>query len=255
MATFIINTKTELWKCRKTAAYWITIIGIAFIPLFLMLAYIVNPKDLEGDLGPNQWAGHIKLTWQSAAALFFPFYVVLVTSLVVQIEYRNNTWKQVYASPRSYADIFFSKFFIIQLLILGCIILFNVFVVATGFLANTFRPQYKFFDTSIPWERLWSITGRQYIAILAMTAIQYWMSLRIRNYIAPLGIGLALIIMGLIILGWDKVIYYPYAYTAVTFFKNKGSNGLAIHEVYSLIWFGIVLLLAFWDTSRRKERG
>jgi hypothetical protein len=98
-------------------------------------------------------------------------------------------------------------------------------------------------------------TGKQYIAVLAMTAIQYWMSLRMRNYIAPLGIGLALIIIGIIILPWSKVIYFPYAYTAVTFFKNKGSNGLADHEIYSLVWFGVVLSLAFWDTVNRKERG
>jgi hypothetical protein len=255
MATFIINTKTELWKCRKTAAYWITIIGSALIPIFLMIAYIVEPKEFAGDLGNQPWAKHIKNTWQAAAALFFPFYTIIVTSLVVQIEYRNNTWKQVYASPRSYADIFFSKFCIIHLLIISCFILFDFFVIGGAFLANTIRPQYKFFDTSIPWDRLLSLTAKQYIAILGMTSIQYWLSLRLRNYIAPLGIGLALIIIGIIILAWDKVIYYPYAYTAVTFFKNKGSNGLANHEIYSLVWFGGILALAFWDTVKRKERG
>jgi lantibiotic transport system permease protein len=255
MATFLINTKTELWKCRRTAAFWITIIGGAFIPLFLMVAYISFPKDFLGDLGNDPWGNHMKMNWQSAAALFFPFYTIIVTSLVVQIEYRNNTWKQVYASPRTYADIFFSKFVIIHLLILACFLLFDFFVIGTAFMANAIRPQYKFFDTAIPWEKLLSFTARQYIAILGMTSIQYWLSLRLRNYIAPLGIGLGLIIIGITMLGWEKVIYYPYAYTAVTFFKNKGSNGLATHEVYSLIWFAAVLVLAFLDTSKRKERG
>lgn len=255
MATFLVNTKTELWKCRKTAAYWITIIGSAFIPLFFMLAYTLNPKDFLVDLGDQHWEKHIKMNWQSAAALYFPFYVIMVTSLVVQIEYRNNTWKQVYASPRSYADIFFSKFCIVHLLILSSLLLFNLFVVGGAFIANTFRSQYAFFDQSIPWESIWSFAGRQYIAILGMTSIQYWISLRIKNYIAPLGIGLGLIIIGLILLQSSKDIYYPYAYSAVTFFKNKQSNGLMNHEVYSLIWFAVVLLLAFYDTSRRKERG
>jgi hypothetical protein len=255
MATFLINTRTELWKCRKTAAYWITLIGSAFIPLFLMVAYIAVPKDSMGDLGKNHWDSHIKNTWQVAAALFFPFYTIMVTSLVVQIEYRNNTWKQVYASPRTYADIFFSKFCIIHLLILSCFLLFDVFILGSAVIANTFRHQYKFFDTAVPWARLLSFTAKQYVAILGMTAIQYWLSLRLRNYIAPLGIGLALVIIGILILGWSKVIYYPYAYTAVTFFKNKGSNGLANHEIYSIIWFVAILGLAFWDTAKRKERG
>lgn len=255
MSTFLINTRTELWKCRKTAAYWLTLVGSAFIPLFLTVGYIADPKEFVGDLGPNHWSGHIKMVWQASAALVFPFYAIIVTSLVVQIEYRNNTWKQVYASPRSYADIFFSKFCIVQLLIVGCFLLFNLFLLTGPLLANSFSSQYKFSDTPIPWERLVTLTAKQYIAILGMTSIQYWLSLRIKNYIAPLGIGLALIIIGIMILGWDKVIYYPYAYTAVTFFKNKGSNGLANHEIYSILWFGVVLALAFWDTSKRKERG
>jgi lantibiotic transport system permease protein len=255
MATFLINTKTELWKTRKTAAFWITVIGAAFLPLFFTIAYSVDPKEFLGDLGKDHWGKHIQMSWTGAAALLFPFCVILVTSLVVQIEYRNNTWKQVYASPRSYADIFFSKFCIIHLLILSCFILFDLCVVGGALLANVFRPQYQFLDNPIPWTKLLSFTGKQYIAILGMTSIQYWLSLRIRNYIAPLGIGLALIIIGVIILGWDKVIYYPYAYTAVTFFKNKGSNGLANHEIYSLVWFGVILALAFWDTVNRKERG
>jgi hypothetical protein len=255
MATFLINTRTELWKCRKTAAYWITIIGAAFIPLFLMVGYITFPKDFMSDLGKNHWSSHIRMNWQAAAALFFPFYAIMVTSLVVQIEYRNNTWKQVYASPRTYADIFFSKFCIIHLLILSCFILFNVFILGGAVIANTFRPQFQFFDTALPWRSLFSFTAKQYIAILGMTAIQYWLTLRLKNYIAPLGIGLALVIIGILILSWSKVIYYPYAYTAVTFFKNKGSNGLANHEIYSIIWFVAILALAFWDTAKRKERG
>ena len=255
MATFIANTKTEIWKCRRSAAFWITIIGSAFIPLFITIAYIIEPGEFVKELGANAWAGHVKNTWQSAAALIFPFYAIMVTSLIVQIEFRNNTWKQVYASPRSYADIFFSKFCVIHLMILTCLILFSLFVVASGLVANAFRPQYTFFDNPVPWERLLTLTARQYIAILGMTAIQYWISLRIKNYIAPLGIGLALVIIGIIILEWPKVIYYPYAYTAVTFFIKKQSNGIANYEVFSILWFVGVLGLAFWDTVRRKERG
>lgn len=255
MATFLINTKTELWKCRKTAAYWITLIGGALIPLFFMIAYIFNPTDFVREFGKDAWEWHTRNNWQIAAAMYFPFYVIIVTSLVVQIEYRSNTWKQVYASPRTFADIFFSKFCIIHLLILGSFLLFNLFVIGSAMISNIFRSQYNFFDNPVPWEKLLRFSARQYIAILAMTSIQYWISLRLRNYIAPLGIGLALFILGIVLLQWDKVIYYPYAYTAVTFFKTKQSNGLANHEVYSILWFVGVLGLAFWDSVRRKERG
>lgn len=255
MATFLINTKTELWKCRKTAAYWITIAASALVPLILTIAYITNTPEFVKDLGVNPWPLHVVNTWQAAAALIFPFYTIIVTSLVVQIEYRNNTWKQVYTSPRSYADKFFSKFCIVHLLILSCFILFALFLVSGAYIANIVRPQYKFFENAVPWGNLIKMAAKQYIAILGMTSIQYWLSLRLRNYIAPLGIGLALVIGGIIMLDWNKIIYYPYAYTAVTFFKNKGSYALASHEIYSICWFIGVLALAFFDTTRRRERG
>lgn len=255
MATFLINTKTELWKCRRTAAYWITIAGSVFIPLVIMTTYIARPDQFAPRFEHDGWLKHINNTWKSAAAFLLPMFVIMVSSLVVQIEYRNNTWKQVYASPRSLADIFFSKFVIIHLLIISCFVLFALFTLVAAYIANLAHARYPFLSTPVPWKSLLMLISKQYIAILAMTSFQYWLSLRIRNYIAPMGIGLALLITGLIILDWEKIIYYPYAYTAVTFFRDKGSNGIANHEIYSLVWFVVILALAFWDTVYRKEKG
>jgi hypothetical protein len=255
MATFVINTRVELWKCRKTAAYWITIIGSAFIPLIELIMYLARPDIFIKELGPNPWKGHILNAMQPTAAFLVPLYTILVTSLVVQIEYRNNTWKQVYASPRSFADIYFSKFLVVHLLIISCFLLFNMFLVLSGYITNIFRPGYTFLTTEVPWDLLFTMTARLYISILAMSAIQYWISLRLRNYIAPVGIGLALVITGIMIMQWDKIVYYPYAYTAVTFFKDNASKPMGVQGIYSVIWMAAILVLSFWDTVTRKERG
>lgn len=255
MASFAINTGVELWKCRKSAAYWITIIGAAFIPLILMISYLARPDIFIKELGAHPWNEHFKAAMQPAAAFLLPMYTILVTSLVVQIEYRNNTWKQVYASPRSFADIYFSKYLVVHLLIVSCFVLFNMFLILSGYIANIFRPGYSFFATEVPWDRLFSITAKLYVSILAVTAIQYWISLRLRNYIAPVGIGLALLITGIMALQWEKIIYYPYAYTAVTFFKDGASKAMGKQGVYSVIWMAAILALSFWDTINRREKG
>lgn len=98
------------------------------------------------------------------------------------------------------------------------------------------------------------VSARMYVALLAMTVIQYWLSLRLRNYIAPVGIGLALLITGIMIMKWEKIFYYPYAYTALTYFRELNQGSMK-HLHYSYIWFAGVLLLSFWDTVQRKERG
>lgn len=250
---FVLNTKSEILKTRKTAAWWLTIAGASLIPLITALTYIFRSDIFVPRLKQDPWQMHIMQCWEATSAFLLPMYVVLVTSLVVQTEYKNNTWKQVYTSPRSYADIYFSKFLLIQFLILGCFLLFNVVVLSGGWVANIIHKDYRFFEAAVPWKMLLRMTGKLYIAILGITAIQYWLSLRFKNYIVPLGIGMALLITGLIIMGWDKVIYYPYSYAALTYFKSNvvGSK----HEYYSLIWFAVVTMLGFIDTINRKERG
>lgn len=255
MNRFLLNIKAELWKCRKTAAYWITLAAALFLPLALTVVYILRPGPHIKAQGAQPWIWHIKNVWEISAIFFLPMYVILVTSLVIQIEYRSNTWKQVYASPRSYADIFFSKFIVVQLLILSCMLLFNAMLIVGPYLPSIIHKGYKFTSTPIPWKLLLTLSGKLYLAILGMTALQYWLSLRFRNYIVPLGIGLTLLVTGIVIHNWEHISYYPYAYSMLTYFKFEKAQGFYRHEMFSLIWVAVVLGLGLFDTVKRKEHG
>lgn len=254
MASFIINTKAEMLKCRKTAAYWLTILAGTFVPIVTWIMLVARQEHFTRMFKTDAWQSLLMRNWQPAAAFFLPMYVILVTSLVVQIEYRNNAWKQVYASPRSYADIFFSKFVVVHLLILASLLIFNIMTVVTGLAAAGINSEYRFSLRQLPVVEMMQTTGKIYVSVLAMTAIQYWISLRLRNYIAPVGIGLALLITAIMVMQWEKIIYFPYAYTALTYFKEL-NKGELIHLTYSYIWFAGILGLAFLDTIKRKERG
>lgn len=255
---FFLNTKSEILKSKRTLAFWLTILGAVVIPLVLSLAYNIYAKEFAKDFKVDPWSTHMNNVWQAAAALLLPMYVILVTSLIVQIEYRNNTWKQVYASPRTYADVYFSKFLVINMMIISCFILFNLLIILSGFIAGLIHPDvYSFNREPIPFAKMFRFSAKLYMSILAISAIQYWLSLRFRNFIAAIGIGLGLFITGLLIIEWPKSIYYPYVYTGLTYFNDlrKGITSTSKHEIYSLIWFGVVLLLGFLDTVKRKERG
>lgn len=254
MASFIINTKAEFLKSRRTLAYRAAFIAGTALPLLYALGYILYTKPFTADLSTYPWEAHAKNCWQMGAA-FFPMYVTVITSLVVQTEYKNNTWKLVYTQPRSYADIFFSKFVVIQLLIMGSLLLFNISIIASGYLSDIFRPQYSFFEVPPPIAAFAKITARIYIASLCITAFQYWLSLRFKNYITSLGIGIGLTIMAIAILKWDKVVYFPYAYPILTYFKAMQTKGLANHEWYSLMGTAVALVFGFWNMVTRKERG
>ena len=256
-ATFLVNTKAEFLKTKRTAAFWLSVAGATFIPLVNFIRLVAKPDHFIPYMHKDPWNIIIDDNWKASTLFLLPMFVILVTSLVVQVEYRNNTWKQVYALPRSYADIFFSRFLVIHCMILFCFILFNVSIIAASSVTNIFHPGYEFFSHPVPWITLLQITGKVYLSVFAITAIQYWLSLRLKNFIVPMGIGLALVITGLIIHQWDKLYYYPYMYSAIAYWKEfRRVPGMSQQaEWYNAAWFLVILLLAFVDTVKRKEKG
>src|SRR5947209_5971130 len=113
---FILNTKAELLKIRRSNALWLTLTGAFFIPFVNFIKLISRPDMFVSKMKDDWWTIFINDNWAVAASFLLPVYVILVVSLVVQIEYGNNTWKQVYTTPRSYADVFFTKFLVINFL-------------------------------------------------------------------------------------------------------------------------------------------
>jgi len=112
--------------------------------------------------------------------------------------------------------------------------------------------------TPLDWVTLWKLNWHTYLSILGMSAIQYWLSLRFKNFIAAIGIGLALLISSLIAVPfWEHVDTLPYAYSILTMknFASKNTQSLPNHEIYSVLYFTGFTLLAFLDMKYRKERG
>ncbi|WP_205512273.1 ABC transporter permease [Longitalea arenae] len=244
-------------KSKGTAAFWLTVVGAAFIPIVSFIRLVARPDHFIRALKKDPWQMFINDNWQAGAFFLLPVFAILVTSLVVQTEYKNNTWKQVYASPRSILDIFMSRFIVIHTLILLAFVLFNAFIIITACAANLVQKGYNFFDHPVPWKTLFALTAKLYFSVLAITAIQYWLSLRFRNFIIPLGIGLALLVTGFMILQWDQLYFYPYMYPVVFFWPSFQKNPALVDkaQVFNMIWFALVLLIALWDMATRKEKG
>lgn len=257
VASLILNTKAEFLKSKRTAALWLTVVGAVFIPVINFIRLVARPDYFVRPFKDNPWQQIINDNWEAATIFLLPIYVILVTSLVVQIEYRNNTWKQVYTSPRTLADIFFSKFIVIHSLILLCFILFSAFIILASYATNLVQKQYTFFDHAVPWKLLFLLIVKSYFSVLAITSIQYWLSLRFRNFIVPAGIGLGLLITGLIIHAWDHLYYYPYMYSMISFMRNyeKIPGFVFKAQLFNVIWFVMVLSIGFFDLVQRKEKG
>ena len=107
--SFAIAARAELLKTKRTASVWLTVLGAGFIPALFLTAYLANPDKSVPQLQLNPWGVHFKWAWNALSFFLFPMYIILISSLIPQIEFKNNTWKQVFAAPQSVATIFFSK--------------------------------------------------------------------------------------------------------------------------------------------------
>ncbi|MDB5196122.1 MAG: hypothetical protein JWP88_492, partial [Flaviaesturariibacter sp.] len=216
--SFVTSLQSEILKTKRTASFWLTVIGAAFIPVILFLSYMSKPEKIIPRLHFAPWPLHFAQGWQPLSSFLLPMYIIIVCALIVQIEFKNNAWKQVFASPQTTAQVYFSKFVTVHLMVLFCYLLFNLFMIAVALGANLVHSKYEFLHSKIDWAGILRLNARTYVSILGISAIQFWLSLRFKNFIAPMGIGLALLISSLISIGfqWEEVYLLPYAHPMLT---------------------------------------
>ena len=257
--SYAISLGTELIKTKRSAAFWVCLLGSGFIPAIFTLMYSFNADKFVPKMKIQPWESHFLHGWQAFSAFLLPMFTIIVCSMIVQIEYKNNTWKQVFSSPQSVGNIFFSKYSTILLMIIFLFVMFNLFMFGSGILANLIHKEYSFLSNGMQLDLLLKMNLRTFVSLLGIISIQYWLSLRIKNFIVPIAIGLGLLITGLIIMQWEHIYKYPYAFPILTFMSmgGQGLKGklLLNHELNSIGYFATFTLLAFLDMRYRKERG
>jgi len=255
--SFISNISAEFIKINRTFVYGLTVIATSFIPIINFMLCAERPKVMLGKFSSDAWLQFIQLTWKNMALGVLPMYLILLTNLIVQIEFRNNTWKQVYTLPRSYKDIFYSKYLIIHLLLIGFLILFDIFLIISAIAVSRVDENYKFSLSDLPINYLAVLTGRIYLGACTISAIQYWLSLKFRNFVIPLAIGGSLWLIGLMLIDWDNIIYYPYMYPTLMFLTDfaKHPDRLNILTLSACITFLFTTGLSFWQINSQREKG
>ena len=255
-----ISTKAELIKTKRSASFWLSLLGSGMIPLVFFLSYVIKPWRNYERMAKFPWEQHFMHGWQSFSSFLLPMFVILICSLIPQIEYKNNAWKQVFASPQSIGNIFFSKYIAIFLMIMFLFLMYNIFMILAGVVPNLFLPKYSFLKSSIDWGSLLKLNLRSFIALMGIISIQYWFSLRFRNFIVPIAVGLGLLVTAMVLNSWEHIDKIPYAYPFLTFISaaepGKPAGGSFMnHEWNSLAYFTVFTLIAFADLRFRKERG
>ncbi len=257
VTVFIRSFQSEWLKRKRSAATWLTFIGAFLIPLIFTIARIVDFDELYPSVKSDKfWEILFRQSWQSMAIFMLPFGVILATSLITQLEYKNNTWKQLHTSPQSLTIIFFSKLSVIVAMMAQFFILFNIGIYLSGIIPSIIYRGIPFPEASINWEFWIKSDIKFFISCLPIIALQYMISLQFRNFLVPLGLGIGMFVASMIAMNWKHGYLIPYIFCTLTFVGPGAAvvSPIRIHWI-ALLYFVFFMIVSYVLYINKKEKG
>jgi lantibiotic transport system permease protein len=255
--SFVNNFSAEWIKKRKSFADWLVLIGGFFVPFISILIFIIYPKQLLSvHASGHFWQVLFQKSWQMMAFMLLPMGIVLAVSLITQLEFKNNAWKQLHTTPQPFISIYFSKLALLIVMLLELFILFNIGIYLSAMVPALLVSKIPFPNYTANAGDLLMENGVYFILSLPMVALQYTLSLQFKNFLIPLGVGLALVVGGLIALSWQYSYTLPSAYTALHFLQTNSKANLEHNLLsWSLGYFILFTLLGYWLYISKTEKG
>ena len=254
---FIYCFQAEWLKKKRSLASWLVIIGAFFTPAMLIIVKLVKNKTLnEINQSPKFWENHWMNSWESMSIFLLPIGIILASSLITQLEYKNNTWKQWHSTPQHYATMFFAKFTVILVMMLQFFLLFNIGIYLSAVIPGLFIKGVTYPAAPIPYAMFLKQNVLFFTACLPIIALQFLVCLQFKNFLVAVGGGLALWIASVAAISWKFGFTIPYIYGSLYFLKLGGryKQDISIHG-WAVGYFLIFTLLGYLLYATRNEKG
>ncbi|HKS21490.1 MAG TPA: ABC transporter permease [Thermoanaerobaculia bacterium] len=246
MVTSLFSVFRSEWLKRKRSfASPLVVGGSLFTPAVVAAVRLLHRKGLPAlyasdTFWPNMW----RACWESMSVFFLPMLAILATSLIAQIEFRSNAWKQVHALPVSTAVVFAMKLAVIVLMLAQCLALFSAGIYVSGMIPSWLLPDVPHPAGSFFALPLWRENCRYFVNALPIVAIQYAVALRSANVLMPIGVGFMAWVGALAAVSSKYAICWPYAYTIIQYIRDK-PKGAHFAAYDNLHWLSAVMFIAF----------
>lgn len=250
------SIRAEWLKTKHSAASWLCLIGGVFIPLIFLAGMLKDHRtiDMYTEV-PNAWTYYFFQVWQYMQVFLLPMGLILATSLITQVEFRNNTWKMVHTSPQSYAHIFLAKFIVL----LGMTALFFLYFNTTWYLSAAIPS--LLFDghlpaATFPFDQFVTSNYKIFLTCMPVLGLQFLLSMHFKNFLVSIGAGLLLLIASLILTGnWEYAYLIPYTYPSISIMSDAAYVE-KIH-LYALCvgYFVLFISVSYALYISRREKG
>jgi len=251
--------RAELLKQRRSPALGLVALAGLFIPSIILASRIKRGAALgPGQLAPDLWLRLWDQHAESVTLLVLPLTALLATSLVVQVEVRSNAWKQVHASPLPLGAIYAAKLGVLLSLVAGFFAVLAGGIWLAAVVPALAAPGAPLPAAPFPARLFCWRFAACFAEVLPVVSLQFVFSLRMKSFLASLGVGLALWICALGAMSWKFIYLIPYGYAAMDHLLTTGH--LHREVPFPLPWLGLCVFagtaaLGFALYRQQEDRG
>jgi len=252
--SYFISIKNEILKLKRTFSFYFAFISALFIPVIYLIYYLLKYKTLIPADGVNPWDKFLNHQIMVVSSLLIPLFIVLITSLIIQIEHKSSGIKLLFSFPVPKWSIYFGKLTTVIGMVFITYIVFFIIMLFAGVVAGTVHEDLNLLLYTPNYVEPIKLLFRSFTATLGILGIQFWFSFRMKNFIIPIGVGMVLIITGLIVFQAKESIYFPYAYSKLSLFSLDKDLGNMVWfpkvSLYSVGYFLVFSIFGFIDIHR-----
>jgi hypothetical protein len=187
--------------------------------------------------------------WLRICALAFPFYsfvypclAIVVTYLVLNIDYKNNGFRMLFSYPIKRNNILYVKFLVIFFWYMISLLLGYLLVFLTGYLLSSIYGISEFYEYEV-FDIITPFFGELVLNGVMLILLHFILNLMVDDLILTTLIPVFLVFIGFFLTNSSLYIYLPYAYGPKAM-NSINSGDPVLWRSYNVVSY--FLIVVFW---------
>lgn len=254
--SFFTILKSEHYKLRFNIAIWLFLL----FPLFMTLCvdiYVLH-KHADDIYNPaitidyNPWVWVLGRYIFDFYALLYPILAAILSYSLCDVEYKNYGFRLLFTRPISKLTIYSSKIvFLLEINFISFLIGYLTFLLS-GFALDKLLPGYEFSSYNVN-NLIASYFLYLFIALSAVSFIQYYLSLIFKSFVLPIGFASLMTIFCIIAQNKDYIYLIPYSTVwRLNYCFYSGIINFSKGEYVNIAYVLFFVVISFFVFIRKK---
>lgn len=254
--SFFTILKSEHYKLRFNIAIWLFLL----FPLFMTLCvdiYVLHKHaddiyNLAITIDYNPWVWVLGRYIFNFYALLYPILAAILSYSLCDVEYKNYGFRLLFTRPISKLTIYSSKIvFLLEINFISFLIGYLAFLLS-GFALDKLLPGYEFSSYNVN-NLIASYFSYLFIALSAVSFIQYYLSLIFKSFVLPIGFASLMTIFCIIAQNKDYIYLIPYSTVwRLNYCFYSGIINFSKGEYVNIAYVLFFVVISFFVFIRKK---